>query len=69
MGKGGKRMKVLEETRLLRLAGIVILAGLVLQLITFVWFHPITFMLHLSLGGFTTLVAVVLYFVHLFHHR
>lgn len=69
MGMGENRMKVLEETRLLRLAGFVILAGLVLQLITFVWFHPITFMLHLSLGGLTTVVAVVLYLIHLFHHR
>ncbi len=69
MGMGGKGMKVLEESRLLRLAGIVILAGLVLQLITVVWFHPITFMLHLSLGGLTTVVAVVLYLLHLFHHR
>ena len=63
-------MKVLqEETKLLRIAGLVLLGGLLLQLITFIWFHPVTFMLHLSLGGLVTLVVVVLYFIYLFNHR
>ena len=63
-------MKVLqEETKLLRIAGLVLLGGLLLQLITFIWFHPVTFMLHLSLGGLVTLVVVVLYFMYLFQHR
>ncbi len=62
-------MRVINQDKLLRLAGLILLGGLLLQLITFIWFHPVTFMLHLSLGGLTTMVAVVMYFMHLFHHK
>ena len=62
-------MTAINQNKLLRLAGFILLGGLLLQLITFIWFHPVTFMLHLTLGGLATVVAVVLYFMHLFHHR
>ncbi len=62
-------MRTIEQSKLLRLAGFILLGGLVMQLITFIWFHPITFMLHLTLGGLTTLIGVVLYLMHLVHHK
>lgn len=53
------------QNKHLRITGLILLAGLVLQLITFIWIHPITFMMHLTLGGLTTIAGIVFYLIAL----
>jgi len=45
----------------LRLAGILILAGLVVELATLEWSHPTAFLFFLMLGGSLMVIGVLFY--------
>ena len=58
-----------ESSRLLRIAGFLLIAGLVVETVTLIWAHPITFMLYLGLGGLLTAAGIVFYFISLTRHQ
>ena len=45
----------------LRISGILILAGLIVELVTFFWFHPTAFLFFLLLGGSLLFAGILLY--------
>jgi hypothetical protein len=52
------------ETRL-RIAGLLVAAGLILQFLTIFWNHPLAFLLFLGVGIPITLAGVLIYLVSL----
>lgn len=45
----------------LRLAGLLIILGLAIELVTLKWSHPTAFLVFLMVGGLCLLVGIVLY--------
>jgi len=45
----------------LRIAGILIVLGLIVQLLTLDWNHPITFLLFLGVGGLLLFAGMAVY--------
>ncbi|HJX85039.1 MAG TPA: hypothetical protein VJ723_11900 [Candidatus Angelobacter sp.] len=48
-------------SRRLRLAGILVILGLLVQALTLLWNHPLAFMAFLGLGGLLLFVGIVVY--------
>ncbi|MAG14219.1 MAG: hypothetical protein CMN78_06455 [Spirochaetales bacterium] len=57
-----------KSARHTRITALIFLVGLVVQLITMIFVHPVTFMMHLVLGGAITAAGVVLYLIYLTKH-
>jgi hypothetical protein len=55
--------------RRLRLAGILVLAGLLIEVVTLFWEHHLAFVLFLGLGGLLVLSGIVLYLVAISSRR
>lgn len=49
----------------LRLSSLLILIGLIIELFTLAWTHPLSFMLFLFLGGLLIATGIVIYLVSL----
>jgi hypothetical protein len=47
--------------RRLRLAGIFIIAGVLVQGLSLVWNHPLSFLAFVGIGGLAMLVGIVIY--------
>ena len=47
--------------KLFRISGILLIGGLVVELITLLWFHPMSFLVNMSIGGFLIGAGVVIY--------
>ncbi|HEY7405339.1 MAG TPA: hypothetical protein VIB39_17565 [Candidatus Angelobacter sp.] len=45
----------------LRLSGIFIIVGLVIQALSFLWNHPLSFIAFVTLGGLLLAIGIVLY--------
>lgn len=54
-----RERRVIEKR--LRVSGILILAGLIVELVTFFWFHPTAFLFFLLLGGSLLFAGILLY--------
>ena len=48
-------------TRRLRLAGIFIIAGVLVQGLSLVWNHPLSFLAFLGIGGLLMFLGIVIY--------
>ncbi len=55
--------------RRLRRAATLIIIGLVIQGLTFVWSHPAAFLVFALLGGGLVLLGVVIFMLSVFHPR
>jgi hypothetical protein len=55
--------------RKLRLAGAFILAGLVVQGVSLLWNHPLSFFAFLGLGGLLTVIGIMVYLAALVSPR
>jgi predicted membrane channel-forming protein YqfA (hemolysin III family) len=51
--------------RRLRISGILVLAGLGVELVTLFWSHPTAFLLFMFLGGLLIFLGVVIYLLAL----
>jgi hypothetical protein len=51
--------------RKLRIAGVLIVAGLLVQGMSLLWNHPLSFFAFLGVGGLVTLVGIIAYLVAL----
>jgi hypothetical protein len=49
----------------LRLSGILIIAGLVIELVTLKWSHPTAFLIFLIAGGLLLFVGILMYLLTL----
>jgi hypothetical protein len=45
----------------LRLAGVLIIAGILVQGLTLVWNHPLSFLAFLGIGGLSVFAGIVVY--------
>lgn len=52
-------------TRRLRLAGLFIIVGVLVQALSLFWNHPLSFMAFLGIGGLAVFVGIVIYLVAL----
>ena len=48
-------------TRRLRLAGLLITAGILIQGLTLVWNHPLSFLAFLGIGGLAVFAGIAIY--------
>lgn len=48
-------------TRRLRLAGLLIVAGILIQGLTLVWNHPLSFIAFLGIGGLAVFAGIAIY--------
>lgn len=49
----------------LRLAGVLIVVGLLAQALTLFWNHPLSFVAYLVIGGFLVAIGIVVYLLTL----
>jgi hypothetical protein len=47
--------------RSLRIAGILLIVGLVIEAMSLVWSKPLSFLLFVGVGGFVTIVGLLVY--------
>ena len=62
MGEAGQRMETLSRTeKRLRVAGALIILGLLVELATLFWLHPLSFMTFLAVGALLLALGVPFY--------
>ena len=49
----------------LRLAGVLIMVGLVVQAVSLLWNHPLSFIAFVSIGGLLLAIGIILYLLAL----
>jgi hypothetical protein len=49
----------------LRLAGILIVIGLLVQALTLLWNHPLSFVAYMAIGGLAVAIGIVVYLLTL----
>ena len=54
-------MKEERFFKILTIAGLIIVFGLVVVAVTLIWGHPVSFVIFIIFGGITTVVGMVLY--------
>jgi hypothetical protein len=47
--------------RSLRIAGILLISGLVIEAVSLVWSKPLSFLLFVGVGGFVTIIGLFVY--------
>jgi hypothetical protein len=58
-------MELTKLERRLRIAGVLLVAGLIVELATLFWSHPTAFLLFVFLGGLLMLLGIAVYLLAL----
>ena len=59
------KSQLLKIEKCIRLAGILLIAGLLVELVTLRWSHPTAFLFFLLLGGALMALGIVIYLLSL----
>ncbi|MBO0857379.1 MAG: hypothetical protein J2P21_02805 [Chloracidobacterium sp.] len=59
------KTQLLKIEKRIRLAGILLIAGLLVELVTLSWSHPTAFLFFLLLGGALIALGIVIYLLSL----
>jgi hypothetical protein len=54
-------MKKIQIERVLRISGVLLILGIVVEIISLVWEKPLAFLLFVGVGGSLTFAGVVIY--------
>jgi hypothetical protein len=65
MGAGPMKLKALEMSRVLRLSGILLIAGLLIEAVSLLFNHPLSFIGFIVIGGSVLGIGVILFLVAL----
>ncbi len=52
----------------LRIAGLLLVGGLVVEGITLIWTHPVSFLIHIGIAGLLIAAGIVLYLYTVVSH-
>jgi hypothetical protein len=54
-------MKAIQIERALRISGVLLILGIVVEIISLLWEKPLAFLLFVGVGGALTFLGIVLY--------
>jgi hypothetical protein len=55
-------------TIFLRIAGLLLIGGLVIEGITLIWLHPVSFLIHIGIAGLLIAAGTLLYLYTVISH-
>lgn len=61
--KTGKKL-----AKVLRIAGLLIIGGFLVEVLTLIWSHPVSFLLYMGVGGVLMVIGIVLYLYAVISH-
>lgn len=61
--KTGKKL-----AKVLRIAGLLIIGGFLVEVLTLIWSHPASFLLYMGVGGVLMVIGIVLYLYAVISH-
>jgi hypothetical protein len=62
-------MKTGEKlAKLLRIAGFLIIGGFLVEVLTLIWSHPVSFLLYMGIGGVLMVAGIVLFLYAVVSH-